>query len=254
MLHGGAQGVWCGSGWENLSFGRTAHARQGLEPRDAQFARAIGWMGDVEQQVSQLPLFFGPAGIARGALHCRKEAIHVAWLLSPETWAQRRPGRDNPFWDRTLSLSQCRAVGFGLLFPTVVARNYDGMMTGLQRYDAAWGRPGRTDEHSPGWVVLGAVKRPDGQLSANKQGDELDETDPWGCDGGSVQIGQPAPPARPDSGRGVWSAPGYRALYPGATVVVTSPTCKGSGRGDPGVSQARCRDLGSKQLLIENKP
>lgn len=39
--------------------------------------------------------------------------------------------------------------------------------------------------------------------------------------------------ARPDSGRGVWSAPGYRALDPGATVVVTSPARQCSGRGNP---------------------
>lgn len=43
-------------------------------------------------------------------------------------------------------------------------------------------------------MVLGAQKRPDGQESA-KQGDELGETDPWGCDGGSVQNSRPAPPA-----------------------------------------------------------
>ena len=87
-------------------------------------------------------------------------------------------------------------------------------------------------------MVLGAEKRPDGQLSA-KQGDELGETDPWGCDGGSVQDGSPACTARPDSGRGVWSAPGYRALDPGATVVVTSRARQGSGRGNPGSSQRR---------------
>lgn len=53
--------------------------------------------------------------------------------------APARP-RQPPFWT-----GFGRAVGSGVLSPTVVARNYDGMMTGLQRCGVARGDLGERE-------------------------------------------------------------------------------------------------------------
>lgn len=115
-----------------------------------------------------------------------------------------------------------------------VARNYDGMMTGLQRCDVPWGARG---PRQGGWC---SALREDQTASC-----PLNRAMNWvkltlGDATVAVCKMQPAPPRAllPDSGRGVSSAPGCRALDPGAIVVVTSAqraTCLG--RGNPGSSQ-----------------
>lgn len=66
------------------------------------------------------------------------EAIHIA---EPEHGLSAGPAETTPF-----GTGFGRAVGSGVLSPTtVVARNYDGMMTGLQRRDVARGDLGERE-------------------------------------------------------------------------------------------------------------
>lgn len=84
--------------------------------------------------------------------------------------------------------------------------------------------PGETwegEKFAPGWVVLGAEKDQTASCPLNRAMNWVKLT--LGDATVAVCKWQPAPPRAllPDSGRGVLSAPGCRALDPGVTVVVT---------------------------------
>lgn len=74
-------------------------------------------------------------------MHCRRG--HSACQdEQPEHGLSRSPGRDKPPFGTGFG----RAVGSGVPFSlAVVARNYDDMMTGLQRCDVPWGDLGERE-------------------------------------------------------------------------------------------------------------